>query len=332
MLAVRLLWLSSGRPEGVAVRPSPRFGLSRAVLGGLVLILLAGCHRTANEHLSRARDLVYARQPQAALHEYRQALDVVEKSGGPESARIRAAALRGAADVYWLELRDVPKAVSVYRELMAQVPDAPETAEAHVILAGILETHYRDLRGAISELTAALGRNPPQAPDLRYHVAKLYFELGDYQQAEIEARAVTTQYPTSALADDAWLLIGQSLAMREGMRAEATRAFTTVVERFPTSAPVPHALFEIGKIRSESGDDAGAIQAWVQALERHPDPAVVQSAIARTRQRIAQTTPRGMGAREAFQRPDQPRRVVQARTSLEAAGGTAEQAAKEHGD
>ena len=76
----------------------------------------------------------------------------------------------------------------------------------------------------------------------------------------------------------------------------------------------------------------GAIQAWVQALERHPDPAVVQAAIARTRQRIAQTTPRGMGAREAFQRPDQPRRVVQARTSLEAAGGTAEQAAREHGD
>src|SRR5262249_15547143 len=227
--------LSSGRPEEGSAQHPARGALSRAVLGGLLLILLAGCHRTANEHLARARDLVYARQPQAALREYRQALDVVEKSEGPEATRLRAAALRGAADVYWLELRDVPQAVSVYREVMAQVPDAPETAEAHVILAGILETHYRDLRGAISELTAALGRNPPQAPDLRYHVAKLYFELGDYQQAEIEARAVTTQYPTSALADDAWLLIGQSLAMREGMRAEAVPAFTAVVEPFPTS-------------------------------------------------------------------------------------------------
>jgi hypothetical protein len=94
---------------------------------------------------------------------------------------------------------------------------------------------------------------------------------------------------------------------------------------------VPHALFELGKLRGDAGDDAGAIQAWVQALERHPDPQVVQSAIARTRKRIAATTPRGMGQREAFQRPE-PHRVVQARTSLEAAGGTAEQAAREHGD
>ena len=297
---------------------------------GLVL-LAAGCHRSADDHLTRARELVYARKPQAALREYRLAMDVVERSEGAEALRIRAAALRGAADVYWLELHDVPKAVSVYKELVAQVPDAPETAEAHVVLAGILESHYRDLRGAISELTAALARDPPQAADLRYQVAKLYFELGDYQQTEVEARTLIDKFPGSPLADDGWMLVGQALSMREGMGAQAMKAFTTLVERFPDSELVPHALFELGKLRGEAGDDAGAIQAWVQALERHPDPQVVQSAIARTRKRIAATTPRGLGSREAFQRPE-PHRVVQARTSLEAAGGTAEQAAHEHGD
>ena len=296
-----------------------------------LLALGSGCSRSGPEHLSRARELVYARKPQAALREYRAALDSVEKSDGPEAAHVRAQALRGAADVYWLELHDVPKAVSVYRELVAQVPDAPETAEAHVVLAGILESHYRDLRGAISELTAALARDPPAASDLRYHVAKLYFELGDYQQSELEARTLIEKFPSSPLVDDGWMLVGQSLSMREGMRPEAMKAFSTLIEKFPTSELVPHALFELGKLRGESGDDAGAIQAWVQALERHPDPQVVQSAIARTRKRIAETTPRGVGAREAFQRPE-PQRVVQARTSLEAAGGTAEAAAREHGD
>ena len=297
-----------------------------------LLALATGCSRSGQEHLARARELVYARKPQAALREYRSALDRAEKSEGPENARIRAAALRGAADVYWLELHDVPKAVSVYRELVAQVPDSPETAEAHVVLAGILESHYRDLRGAISELTAALAGDPPTAPDLRYQVAKLYFELGDYQQTELEARTLIQKFPSSPLVDDAWMLVGQSLSMREGMRAEAMKAFSTLVEKFPASELVPHALFELGKLRGDGGDDAGAIQAWVQALERHPDPQVVQSAIARTRKRIAQTTPRGVGAREAFQRAEQPHRVVQARTSLEAAGGSAEQAAREHGD
>jgi tetratricopeptide (TPR) repeat protein len=303
------------------------------LLAVAALVALGGaCSRSGPEHLARARELVYARKPQAALREYRSALDAVEKSEKPEAAHVRAAALRGAADVYWLELHDVPKAVSVYRELVAQAPDAPETAEAHVVLAGLLESHYRDLRGAISELTAALARDPPTAPDLRYHVAKLYFELGDYQQSELEARTLIQKFGSSPLLDDAWMLVGQSLSMREGMRAEAMKAFTILVENFPGSELVPHALFELGKLRGESGDDAGAIQAWVQALERHPDPQIVQAAIARTRKRIGETTPRGVGVREAFQRPEPRQRVVQARTSLEAAGGTAEQAAREHGD
>jgi tetratricopeptide (TPR) repeat protein len=295
----------------------------------LLLLLAGGCRRSASEHLVRARDLVYARQPQAALREYRQAMDVVEKTQGPEANRIRAAALRGAADVYWLELRDMPKAVSVDKELAAQVPDAPESAEAHVILAGILESHYRDLRGAISELTAALGRNPPQAPDLRYHVAKLYFELGDYQQSELEARAVTTQFPSSALADDAWMLIGQSLSMREGMRAEA---ITPSPRWWSVSRSRARSPMRCSRLASSGarGDDAGAIQAWVQALERHPRSRG-GAAIARTASGLPRP-PAGHGGPGAFQRPDQPRRVVQARTSLEAAGGTAEQAAREHGD
>ena len=305
--------------------------LVRALAVVLALSVVA-CAPSGPEHLARAREAVYGRKPQAALREYRLALDAVEKADGPDAARIRATALRGAADVYWLELHDVPKAVSVYRELAAQVPDAPETAEAHVILAGILESHYRDLRGAISELTAALARDPPAAADLRYQVAKLYFELGDYQQSELEARTLIQKFPSSPLAAGAWMLVGQSLSMREGMQSEAMKAYGTLIERFPSSELVPHALFELGKIRGETGDDAGAIQAWVQALERHPDPQVVQSAIARTRKRIAETTPRGLGSREAFQRPEQTRHVVQARTSLEAAGGTAEQAAREHGD
>jgi tetratricopeptide (TPR) repeat protein len=294
-------------------------------------LLLAGCSRSASEHLSQARDFVYSRKPQAALREYRLALDAVEKERSPDAAAVRATALRGAADVYWLELRDVPKAVSVYRELIGQVPDAPQTAEAHAILAGILQTQYRDLRGAIGELTAALARNPPQALDLRYQVAKLYFELGDYQQAELEARILAEKSPQSPHTADAWMLVGQSLSMREGMQVEAMKAFSTLVQRFPDSELVPHALFELGKLKGETGDDAGAIQVWVQALARHPDPRVVQAAIARTRKRIAATTPRGIGQREAFQRPEQ-RRAVQARTSLEAAGGTAEQAARERGD
>jgi tetratricopeptide (TPR) repeat protein len=300
-----------------------------------VAALACACSRPPEEHLEAARDAVYNHRPQAALREYRLALDQVEKDNSPAGLALRAAALRGAADTYYLELSDVAKAVGVYRELVAQAPEAPETLEGHVFLADILHHHYHDLRGAIAELTAALARKPARAPDLAYEVCKLYFELGDYQQCTIESEKLVQAYPASPRVTDALFLAGQAYAMQDGMHEQAERAFQAVAERFPASELAPHALFELGKLRAEGGDAPGAIKAWVAALPHHPDPKLVQAAIARTRERIAQTTPAALGQQAAFAKgelqPHHPRQN-QAKTSVEAAGGTAAEAAKEHGD
>jgi TolA-binding protein len=303
---------------------------------GLLLALLAlGCSRSPEEHLVAARDAVYDKRPQTALREYRLALDQVEKDNSASGLALRAAALRGAADTYYLELGDVAKAVGVYRELVAQAPEAKETLDGHVFLADILHRHYHDLRGAIAELTAALARKPVRAPDLAYEVCKLYFELGDYQQCTIESEKLVQAYPDSPRVPDALFLAGQAYAMQEGMHAKAEKAFQAVAERYPSSELAPHALFELGKLRAEAGDAPGAINAWVAALPRHPDPKLVQAAIARMRERIAQTTPSALGQQAAFAKGElapHHARQNQAKTSVEAAGGTAAEAAKEHGD
>jgi tetratricopeptide (TPR) repeat protein len=296
---------------------------------------LAACSRSPEEHLVAARDAVFAQRPQTALREYRLALDGLERDGSPAGLALRAKALRGAADIYYLELRDVPKALGVYRELVSRVPEAPEALEAHVLLAEILHRYYRDLRGAIAELTAALARKPARAADLTYEVCKLYFELGDYQQCTIEAEKLVQAFPGSPRVPDALFLAGQAYAMQEGMREQAEHVFESVATRYPGSELAPHALFELGRLRAESGDPSGAINAWVAALPRHPDPKVVQQAIARARERIAQTTATKLGQEAAFAKGElQPHRVRgnQAKTSVEAAGGTAAEAAKEHGD
>ncbi len=282
-----------------------------------------------------ARDADFEQRPQTALREYRLALDAAGKDSSPAAVAVRARALRGAADIYYLELRDVAKALGVYRELVAQAPEAPETVDGHVLLAEILHHHYHDLRGAIAELTAALARKPARADELAYAVCKLYFELGDYQQCTIEVDKLVQGSPASPRVPDALFLSGQAYAMQEATRAQAEHAFQTLAERYPSNELAPHALFELGKLRAEEGDSPGAIKAWVAALPHHPDPKVVQAAIARIRARIAETTPAGMGQAAAFAKgelaPHHPREN-QAKTSAEAAGGTAAEAAKEHGD
>lgn len=297
----------------------------------VVGVVGSGCQPDAVERIRRARTAVYEKDPERALREYRLALDLIEREDAGEARVLQARALKGAADVYYLELRDFRRAVEVYQELIRVCPEAPESLEARIQLADILQVHFYDLRGAISALTGAIDRNAPDSAELTYKVAKLYFELGDYQQATVEAQRVQKRYETSTFVDDAALLEAQALGMMEGRAADATRAFESLVDRFPDSSLVPFALYELGKAKAERGEREAAITFWVRALEKHPEPAMVQNSIARVRRQIVERTPIGVGKSAiAFDRA-KTKRVVH-RTSLEAVGGSAAEAARETGD
>jgi tetratricopeptide (TPR) repeat protein len=305
--------------------------LRRSLVICALLGALAGCRDTAADHLQRARDAVFEKNPDEALVEYRKAFDLLRRDDSAPALVLRARALKGAADVYWLEQRKVKDAVSVYKELIQQCPESPEALEARIILAELLRAHYRDLRGAIDQLTAALQRNPPQGAELHYQVAKLYFELGDYAQCELEARKLAERFATSTYVDDALFLQAQAVHMMEGRRQEASRIYADLRTRFPDSELAAHALVEIGKLRAEAGENERAIELWVEALKTHPDPPLVQEYISRARKRIANTTPEAVGKRAiAFDHAKAPPRPP--RNSVEAVGGTAAEAARDHGD
>ncbi len=308
----------------------------RRRLGGVLVglgLCVSGCREQPVDHLQRARDAIFEKRPDEALVEYRKAFDMLRLSDSPEALVMRARALKGAADVYWLEQRKVKEAVGVYRELIAQCPESPEALEGRIILAELLRVHYRDLRGAIDQLTAALTRNPPQGAELQYEVAKLYFELADYQQCELEARKLAERFTTSPLVDDALFIQAQALSMMEGKRQEASRAFADLRTRFPESDLSPRALFEMGKLKAEANDYEKAIELWVEALKTHPEPKVLQDYITRARRRLTNTTPEAIGLRAAaFDSGGQARNTPPPRNSVEAVGGTAEEARKDHGD
>ncbi|MBL8951839.1 MAG: tetratricopeptide repeat protein [Myxococcaceae bacterium] len=297
------------------------------------VLVLGGCRKNdVRASLEKGRDAVYAHKPNEALRWYHTALEGLERDESPEAQVIRARALRGAGDVYYLELKDYRRAVEAYRELVQLCPEAPETLGARLHLADVLEREFHDLRGAIAALNDALARNPPQSAELAYRVAKIYFELGDYRQCELEAQRVITKYETSPFVDDAMMLRAQAVAMVEGRRGDAVRLYQELVDKFPDSELQPHALFEIGKLTSDSGDTEKAIEVWVACLKRHPEPQAVQTVIAVARRQLRTATPVGIGdATKAFDR-DVPGSFVphkMAKSSIEAVGGTPDEAAAE---
>lgn len=272
-------------------------------LVSLSLLAPAACRDESTDHMERARNALFERSPDEALVEYRKALDALKRDTSEAAQVQRARALKGAADVYRLELRKVKEAVSVYKELIAACPESPEAEEARIVLADLLRIHYRDLRGAIDQLTAALARNPPDGAELTYKIAKLYFELGNYEQSALEAHKVSERFPTSDKVDDALFIEGQALGMVESRRQEGIRVLTDLIARFPDAELTPHAAFELGRLREEGGDREKAIEVWVKALERHPHPEQVQAAIALARRRLAGEQPVVLGRAAAFEKP-----------------------------
>ena len=203
----------------------------RAWVAGILAaaVALSGCSGDAQDRIKKARAYIFEKKPDEALKQYRLALDIIERDDTAEAKVLQARALKGAADVYYLELRDFPRAVEVYRELVRVCPEAPETLEARIQLADILHAHFHDLRGAISMYTSAIDRNAPESAELSYKVAKLYFELGDYQQASIEAGRMQQKFETSPFVDDSLLLEAQALSMMEGRAPDAQRALQRLV-------------------------------------------------------------------------------------------------------
>lgn len=272
--------------------------------------------------MKAAKDAVFEKRPEQAVTEYRQALALLDRQTGTEAGALRAKALKGVGDVYYLELRDFLRAVEAYRELLRSYPDAPESQEGRLYLAEVLKSHFRDLRGAITELTAAISHSASFPADRAYEVAKLYFELGDYRQCELEAKALVGKVPASPWADDALFLSGQALGM-EGHKEAAAVAYRELAEKYAGSELAPHALFELGKLAAEGNRNEEAISLWVDALKAHPDPELVQRAILRARKGIERQNPPRIGdSAQAFDKRAH-------RTSVEAAGGTAEEAARE---
>jgi len=259
------------------------------------LAVSSGCKRTAEQHFRAAQDARYRGDPGAALVEYQLAREVAKGKHSPQAERLETRALWEAADACYGELKEPAQAAALYRELISTRPDAAEALAARVKLAEILRSDLNDLPGAIFQLAAAIALRP--SADLHYELAKLYFATGDYGPCATECDAILQRHASASIAARAALLEAQALQMIDGRSSEAIRLLEQLVVQFPSPELKALALHELGRMQSEAGDHESAIEHLVRALSTHPNPTIVQSAIASARRRLEKES--GAGDRVA---------------------------------
>lgn len=249
--------------------------------------LVAGCARSPEQHLQAAQELVLRGHPYAATRHYRLARGLAKRTWPAGANRVTRQALWEEARVRYQDLRQPARAAALYRELIDMFPDAPEALHARVQLAEILRTELKDLPGAVAQLQGALAQQPAQAPMLRYELAKIYFQAGDYNACAAECETLLeTGAGASSLAARAGLLRAQAVAMIGGRTSEAIRLLEELADRFPVSELGGLARHELGRMQAEAGLLDSAIEQLVRALKSHPYPSAVQAAIAIARRRL----------------------------------------------
>lgn len=79
----------------------------------------------------------------------------------------------------------------------------------------------------------------------RFEIGKQKFEKGDYLEAIQDFQAITTQYPGSAVADDAQYYLGECYFQRQEFRLAANE-FEMLRKNMPASSFLPMASYKIG--------------------------------------------------------------------------------------
>jgi tetratricopeptide (TPR) repeat protein len=178
------------------------------------------------------------------------------------------------------------RAVALYRELLASIPDH---VEARLHLARLLEQRD-ELEAAVKTLTTGL-RWSPEETQFLYLRGMLLGRLRRHDQAIADLRAVLRLQPSLGPAH---FELGQ-LCWRKGLAAEAAAHFTRSLELDPENG---RAFYYLAEALNLKGDLAGADAALERAIEATPQ----DEKVFHLRGRVLDRLGRPEEARQMYQR------------------------------
>jgi tol-pal system protein YbgF len=122
--------------------------------------------------------------------------------------------------------------------------------------------------GMPDSVAAMVPQAPQSGPAQLYESGSRNLQRNSTSTARSAFQELLTNFPTSDLAPQAQLGIGQSY-QQERKFPEAQAAFATVYQRYPQSPAAPTALYKSGKIYQDQGSNAQAKALYQQIVAKY---------------------------------------------------------------
>jgi tetratricopeptide (TPR) repeat protein len=259
----------------------------------IAALVCAGCLQDISSRLDRARDLTRAGRPRDALIQARAALAALHDEEGRAADALRVRALALAGEIAHLYLDNTADAVELYGELVESYPKAKETFTARARLGDIYRDRLNDPKTALMHY-GAIARDfadHAEADQFALRAARvLLYDLREPAEARATVDDMLLRWPASERRGAAAFLRASSYLV-EGDREKALQAFQDVGAEFKGTAYGARALQEAGGLYAEKGEYRKAIEAFLAALNDHPEPIAVQYSLERVRMRMEKTRP-----------------------------------------
>jgi tetratricopeptide (TPR) repeat protein len=229
----------------------------------LIMVFLLSCNSSSQKLLEEAESNWRKGRNLEAL-QGNEALYQREPKG-----KFAARALLNAADIHYLNLRQLKPAIQFYDKLVDEFPASPEAVEAHRHLAEIYANELNDRDQAIVQYDALLkDPNLKDRGEIQFRRADAFFKKEDYDRALRELRALEEATGDDRLADQVSLKIGSIYQIQKEFD-KAVEPFAKVVpSRYPECRR--RAILSLAEVYETLFDFDNAIKT-IQKLDRTPE-------------------------------------------------------------
>lgn len=187
-----------------------------------------------------------------------------------KDGRYAPGALLSVGNIYYINLRNLEKAVETYKKLAAEFPGEAEEYEARRQLAEIWEYEIDDLSQALSEYDRILeNEDLENRPEILFKRANIYFKQEDYDRAWREFRQIEESgIAGTHLADQVNLKLGSISQIRQ--RYEDAASYFEKVVGSPCQECRRQAILSLTKTYEALYRFDRAIET-VQKLDQYPE-------------------------------------------------------------
>lgn len=250
--------------------------------GFLALALLgqAGCERPIERDLRKA-------QSEAAGQNWRTAVSLYEEilQAEPSSEAALTAAREGAR-IATLEIKDVSRAIPLYRHLVLYSHDPAESLSAQKQIVDILFGQIQDYPRAIEEISRLLQveTDPAERVNYRVKLARSYYHMNNFMQAAAELKELNKN-PHASKDDFEVKELQANVLIADKKYDEAAVLLRELLEKHRDHAIKENVPMTLAVALEEQKDFKGAISVLESVKADHPVPEYVELRLKRLRER-----------------------------------------------